>query len=164
MNGREMRTALSDIALCKAKEYKEKLEEIDKNAAHERRALLIAAKIAENCAGFVNIDFMGRFYEVRERRVFGQGYHDFDAFKQVFETLSGDDKESFLVYAFSMVMVIHNFSTGSVEVEQNANSASKRDIEKAFDDRIKSGVTREILLLWQAFWNENGCVKCEVYE
>ena len=164
MNGAEMRKALSGIALGKAKEYKEKLEEIDPNAAHERRALLIASKIAENCAGFVNIEFRGHFYEVRERRIFGQGYYDFDACKQVFETLSGDDKESFLVFAFSMVMAIHNFLAGSVEVGQTEENASKRDIEKAFADRIKSGVTREILLLWQAFWNENGCVKCEVYE
>lgn len=162
MNGSEMKTALADIALTKAKEFEGKFHELDERAVNERRALLIAKTIAENCAGIVNIEFMGQYYEVRERRVFGQEFHDFDEYKPVYETLSKDDKESFLVFSFCMGMVKRDLV--NIGAEEPAGSSSNREVQRAFAEKIKRGVKREILLLWQKFWNENGCVKCEVFQ
>lgn len=164
MNGEEMKKALSDIALSKAREFEDKLKVLDKSAVNERKALMIGKQMAKNCANMVTIDFKERFYGVRQMRVYGEDFHDFDEYKPLYETLSGSDKESFLIFSFCMVMVKHDFKKPSVENEQFAADYSERDVQRAFAEKIKAGVKREILLAWQKFWNENGCIKCEVYK
>lgn len=160
MNGKETKEALSEIALKKADMYNEKIALLEKDKKIERKALTISRQIAQNCAGFVNIEFENRFYEVREMRVYGQAFHDFDEWKPVYESLSGDDRESFLVFSFAIIMVRHCLL--DKRTDETDRLDGKADVQKVFEAKIIISVIDEILREWQSFWNKNGCVPCEV--
>ena len=162
MTGNQTKEAMAAIALEKAAIYAEKLKTLDKTAKTERKALAISKQIAENCAGFVNIEFMDRFYEVREMRVYGERFHDFDEYKPLYDSLTGDDKESFLVFSFGVVMVRHSLLEKRNAFRSNGEGSNVGNAQDLFEAQIITGVIEEILRDWQKFWNENGCIACEV--
>lgn len=160
MNGEETKVALYDIAIEKSKEYAKKLAELNSTSKNERKALFISKQVAENCASFTKIEYMNRFYEVREMRVYGQEFHDFDEWKPVYNTLSGDDKESFLVFSYAIIMVRHCLL--NKRKDQLKEYEQHMDIHDQFEAKIIIGVIENILCEWQKFWNKYGCIPCEV--
>lgn len=156
MTGKATKKAMYNIAMKKSNDYAKKLSQLDSTQRIEKKALSILKQVSANCASFVTIDFEEHCYEAREFRVFGQKYHDFDQWKPIYNTLNGDNRDSFLIFSFSVVMAKHCLLEPSLQKIDGGSADEK------FVHSIKSGIIKEILLEWQEFWNENGCIPCEV--
>jgi len=75
MTAQQTKKALTAIALECGAGIDEKLAALPREAKNERAALMIVKNFTQHCAMFVNLDFAGRYYEIRERRVFRELPH-----------------------------------------------------------------------------------------
>ena len=162
MTGQETKDAMTKIAQCERAVFTEKLNALPKNAKTqtERKALKICEQLAGNCSGFVQIDFSGHFYDTREKRIFSQNWNFFETYKEAYQKLDGDDKESFLVYAFAVSMVKMCFLDQRMKKLEAAEAVT--DVELIFESKIILGVLGKIMDGWRTWWKENGCFPCEV--
>jgi len=158
MNGKDTALALKAIAQAKADEYAAKLGALDSTQKNEKKALAIAKQVAQNCMSFADTDFKDRVY-VKQVRTFGKDFHDFDAYKAVYEGLEGDDRESFVEFSYAVIMARHAYYT-----RLKATDPEALPVEKRFERGIMISTIDDILREWQLWWNANGCVKCEVIE
>ncbi len=144
-------SATEDLA-----EYDAKLTSLASDAKTERKALTIQKNITQNSAGFLNYDFGGRYFEVRENIVFRQT-NSFSHLKPDYDALDGSAKRLFLTYAYALFMVTKNFYEPRIkQVECETNAA------KLFEARLIVGTVGEILDKWQSIWAEHGVIRCEV--
>ena len=157
MTGKETTRALKDIAQAKYDSYTAQMGALDSTHKTERKALAISQQVAANCRAFADIDFKNRVY-TKEVRVFGSSFHDFDEWKDTYNALEGDDRDSFIEFSFAVIMARHAFyHKHKTELENPQLSAEKR-----FEYELIISVIDDILRDWQRWWNEHGCVKCEV--
>jgi len=155
----ETRDALKGIVTVKQDTVLAKMQTLDKTQKTERKALSMTAQVMKNCVSFCEADFKDNVY-TREVRTFGREFHDFDAYKDIYATLVGDDRESFLEFSFAVIMTRHAYYT--MHKDKLADAALTA--EKRFESELIVSVIDDILRSWQRWWNENGCVKCEVIE
>ena len=160
MNGAETRAALKQIAETKSMEFESQLLHLEKTSKTERKALSMSRQIALALANITNVDFKERGYEIKQQRVFGMDFHDFDPLRSVFEKLTGEQRESFLEFSFAVIMAKHAFYEKRKEELKKAEQSS--NVEKAFECRISIGVVEDILRAWQEWWDRNGCVACKI--
>ena len=157
MNRQQTMTALFAIADAYAKQYEAQAAVLDRNAKIEKKALMIERNMASNCASFARMEYNGNIYPVREKMVFRQ-YHYFDAYLEEFAGLTGDARESFLVFAHAVTMVrgcFYDRHKTALEAAETAGNA-----EGVFENRLICGVCVQILDDWCAWWKENGGVDC----
>ena len=157
MTGKETTQALKAIAQAKYDSYTAQMGALDSTHRTERKALAISRQVASNCGSFADIEFKENVY-TKEVRVFGKSFRDFDEYKPIYETLTGDDRDSFIEFSFAVVMARHAYyHKHKTELENTQLSAEKR-----FEHELIISVIDDILRDWQRWWNEHGCVKCEV--
>lgn len=160
MNGAETRAALKQIAEAKSMEFESQLLHLEKTAKTERKALSMSRQIALTLANIANVDFKERIYKIKQQRVFGMDFHDFDPWRPIFEKLTGEQRESFLDFSFAVIMAKHAFYEKRKADLKKAEQSS--NIEKAFECRISIGIVEDILRAWQEWWDRNGCVACKI--
>ena len=153
MNGQQTKEALLSLAVERAGEYKERLAALDPANKTETKALKMLLNLTNICAGLGNCDNTVSVKEMQMRNL-----HVFDEYLPYLDSLKGDERESFIVFAAAVSMVhFHFYAPAKVIVEGNSVSAKEE-----FEAKVKYGCIREILEKWIAWWNENGCVKCGV--
>lgn len=156
MNGQQTKEALYALASKKEQEYIDRLVALDRANKTERKALKMLLNYTRNCAGFTKMDYMGNGFIVREEQI--RNIHLFDNYLPYLESLNGDSRESFLVYAAAVSIVYANFYAAAKAVVEKGTA----NVNEAFEAKLKFDCTREILEKWITWWNENGFVKCEV--
>ncbi len=160
MTTTDLKQSMFEFANTKRLEYEKLLSDIPKGNKTEMKALTIQKNMSKNSAVFLQYDFGGRYYEVRENIVFHSQSDDlFGEYYNEFCTLSEDDKKLFVTFAYPMLMVMRNFyfpRTETIEKETN--------VEKIFEGKLIIGTIGEILKEWQRLWNEHGCMNCEVFK
>ena len=154
MNGQETMTALAAIADGYAARFIEQAAALDKTAKMEKKALMIERNMAVHCKTFALMKYDGNIYPVREKMVFRQ-YHYFDDYRAAFDALTGDARESFLVFAHAVTMI-----RGCFYDRHNAALDSAGDAGEIFENRLICGVLGQILADWRDWWKENGCIDC----
>ncbi|MBQ8551827.1 MAG: hypothetical protein IJ428_03330 [Clostridia bacterium] len=151
MNGKETMTALHELAKRYADEYVSRLAELSPDAKTERKALLIQKNMAEICAVFPKYEYNGHIYETREKQVFGQNNHYFDAYRRTYDSLDADEREAFLIYAAAITLARCNFyDKRKAELDCGEGTA-----ESVFEARLICGVVGQILDDWCAWWRQN---------
>ena len=158
MTGTETKEAMLKIANALASEYGERMISLDRSAKYERKALSIAKQCVTN-AGF-DLDIENAPFLDRTTKVQGKEFRAIDEYKPTYNSLSGDDRASFAVFVFSTVWereCMNGWKTDLLRAEQ------ENDAERAFVAKCHIGVYEDLLQKWQSFWDENGCVPCEVY-
>lgn len=156
MNGQQTREALYKLASEREREFEIQLATLDPANKTERKALNALLNFTRNCAGFPCMRYMGNDYTVREDQI--RNLHVFDDYLFCLDTLKGDEKESFLMYAASVSMVYSQFYACAKAIV----TGTEMSAHDAFEAKLKYDCTREILEKWIAWWNQHGCVKCEV--
>ena len=157
MTGKETAKALGDIVQAKIDSYTAQLNALDSTHKTEKKALAISRQVAYNCKSFSEMDFKDRVY-TKQVRVFGRTFHDFDEYKPIYDTLTGDDRDSFIEFSYAVVMARHAYYTKHKTELENVTMT----VEKRFECELIISVIDDILRDWQRWWNEHGCVKCEV--
>lgn len=116
--------------------------------------------MSQNSAVFLQYEFGGRYYEVRENIVFHFKPDElFADYYDEFCALSEDQKKLFVTFAYPMLMVMRNFYLPRMELIEKETNA-----QKTFENKLIVGTVGEILREWQRLWNEYGCMKCEVFK
>ena len=156
MNGQETSEALWALATEHEKEYGERLAALDPTSKTEIKALKMLLNYTKNCAGFARINYDGKSRSVRESQI--RFLHIFDEYLSYLDTLKGDDRDAFLIFAASVSMVYSHFYVRA----KNIVEGKTENADEAFEAKLKYDCTREILEKWIAWWGENGCVKCEM--
>ena len=156
MTAQQTREALIKLALAHGEGIEEKLAALPPEAKNERGALKMTQNMVQNCVMWVNIEFAGRYYEVREKRVFTE-LPLFGGYRKEWEKLSEEEQKRFLIYAFPLTMIRHAFLLPHRGELQGECKAADR-----FKAEVICGLLGDILREWQDWWRENGCLSCEV--
>ncbi len=109
------------------------------------------------CATFLQHNFGGNYYAVREKNVFNGRWHYFDTYKDTYDALSQEDKEIFLIYAYAVSAVRDFFLDKKKAAQKDLSGAAE-----SFENRVAIGTLELILDQWKALWDKEGCMKCEV--
>lgn len=164
MTANELRVAMEDIAAAKGKDYAKKLAELDSSAKTELKALKISCNIADICKKFTGF-FLGYdyYYSKREAVIASQflsGYfEDFGEYMRVYDLMSDEQKQLFIVYAYPVMSVrlhfINNIKNNRKAVVQS-EKITENDAASKFEADIIKGVANEIIEEWAKLWQKYG--------
>ena len=154
MNEKQTKEALCSLALERAEEYKERLAGLNPANKTEIKALKMLLNLTNICAGLGNCD---NTVAVKEKQI--RFLHVFDENLPYLDSLVGDDRDSFIIFAAAVSMVYSHFYAKPKALVEGKPTIGA---EEAFEAKLKYDCIREILEKWIAWWGENGCVKCEV--
>lgn len=156
MTAQQTKDALIAIAEKYGAGIDEKLAALAPAAKNERGVLKMMQNMVSHCVMFVKLEFVGRYYEVRKTRVF-RDLPLLKSCREQWEKLEEEEQKRFLVYAFAFEMVYYNFYLShKKELEGEMKAADRMKAE------ILCRLIGDILREWQQWWNDNGCLPCEV--
>ena len=159
MTANELRKAMQQTASAKAEEYSKRLAGLDKDAKTELKALKISWNIADICGRFTSF-FSGQdyYYSKREKVVstlFSSGsFEDFGGYMRAYQMMSKEQRELFLVYAYSVMSVRHSFIDNRTAPKKN--EATEKEVIAEFEAGIIKGVAGEIVDEWAKLWDRHG--------
>lgn len=160
MTANELRAAMESAAAAKSEEYAKKLAELDKDAKTELKALKISCNIADICKKFTSF-FLGKdyYYSKREAVVsatfLSRNFEDFAGYMKSYKLMSEEQKELFLVYAYPVMSVRHNFIDNR-KANIQSESITENEAESRFEADIIKGVAGEIIEQWARLWEKYG--------
>lgn len=160
MTANDLRIAMEAAAAAKSEEYAKKLAELDSNAKTELKALKISCNIADICKKYTSF-FLGYDYYYSKRGAviasqFLSGYfEDFAEYMRVYDLMSDEQKELFIVYAYPVMSVRCHFINKRKAVVQS-EKITENEAASKFETDIIKGVANEIIEEWAKLWQKYG--------
>lgn len=166
MNAIEFENELVKITKKKIEECNKKISQIDKEQKIEHKALILQREMYNLFlrAGLLYYSENNREHSIARNsdllHNFLKQNPSFRELSDIYENLNHEDQLKIAPFLRGTTFIQWQFL--DLYENQLISANESGDIKNAFELKIKITALKEMLHIWQLWWNENGFVPCEV--